>query len=166
MHTDPITAEEARQLFHYNPETGDLTWKMRRRGVRINRPIRADNGLGYFRVFVDGRGYFVHRIVWLMTYGQWPNGNIDHINGNPTDTRIGNLRECTQSQNMRNIRANKRNTSGKKGVSWSTHEQKWIAQIRYGGKKHRLGAYTTVEEAYSAYCEAAREHHGEFANFG
>jgi len=166
MPKELITAEEARQLFHYNPETGDLTWKVGRKGVRVGRPIQRDNGSGYRRVCVDKRVYLVHRIVWLITYGRWPNGIVDHINGVPADNRIDNLRECTQSQNMRNIPANKRNTSGKKGVSWSTRERKWIAQIRYGGKKRRLGAYTTIEAAHSAYCEAAVKHHKEFANFG
>ena len=33
------------------------------------------------------------------------------------------------------------------------------------GKHYYLGLYSTKEEAYFAYCEKARELHGEFARF-
>ena len=161
-----MTAEEARQLFSYNPETGDLAWRVRKKGVKVGRPTRPNAKIAYHRVCVEGQIYLAHRVAWLITYGCWPEGNIDHINGNPGDNRIVNLRECTQSQNMRNTSLSSRNTSGKKGVTWAKRERKWVAYIRYGGKKHRIGGFDTLDEAYAAYCRAAIEHHGEFANVG
>ena len=44
----------------------------------------------------------MHRVVWAWHHGRLPTMQIDHINGNGFDNRIENLREVSQSENMRN----------------------------------------------------------------
>lgn len=88
---------------------------------------------------------------------------VDHINGNTLDNRKENLRLCTMSQNMFNQGAQKDNTSGYKGVSYVKDRGKWSAQIAIRGKTHYLGYFHTPNEAYEAYCTAAKQLHGEFA---
>lgn len=167
MSTEPITAEEARQLFHYDPETGDLTWKVSPcNRAPVGRVVRAPNDKGYYTVMVRGKTYKAHRLIWLIATGTWPAEHIDHINGDKTDNRVENLREATNAENMQNRAAPRNNTSGYKGVSWHKRDRKWRAKIQVDGKRRYLGHFDTPEEAHAAYCEAAREHHGEFANFG
>lgn len=87
---------------------------------------------------------------------------VDHKNGNGLDNRKQNLRICTRSENMRNLR-NFRNTSGYKGVHWKSRDKRWRAQICTAGKQLYLGNYDDPIKAAKAYDEAARKHHGKYA---
>ena len=90
---------------------------------------------------------------------------VDHKNGNKLDNRRKNLRFCTHAENMRNSKMPSRNRTGLKGVSFHKHIKKWIASIKFNGERTNLGYFTTPEEAHKAYCEKAKELHGEFARF-
>jgi DNA-binding protein H-NS len=87
---------------------------------------------------------------------------LDHRNGDGCDNRRGNLRHATTAQNMHNRGKTKANQSGYKGVVWSDHRGKWLAQVDAHSRRCRLGAYDTAESASAAYREAARRLHGEF----
>lgn len=159
-----MTAEEARQLFSYNPETGDLIWRVPRRGIRQDRLAGSIKQHGYLVVFVNGKYYLAHRIAWAVMTGCWPERCIDHKNGVRFDNRWENLRHATTSQNGMNRGTPANNTSGFKGVS--RHKKRWAASIHLAGKKQHIGTFDTPEEAHAAYCMAAAEHYGDFANFG
>ena len=105
----------------------------------------------------------MHRLLLGLTD---PKIHADHIDGDGLNNRLANLRACTRAQNMRNTGAYSNNKSGFKGVHWNKQRGKWTAQIKCIGKIKHLGLFATPEEAYSAYCAAAKELHGEFANFG
>lgn len=73
---------------------------------RKNQVVKgAVNGRGYvvFNVLLkSGRAFMnLHQVVWVLQYGCMPT-QIDHINGNPSDNRIENLREVTPSENCLN----------------------------------------------------------------
>lgn len=89
----------------------------------------------------------------------------DHINGDTLDNRRSNLRAATVAQNNQNIGANRRNTSGVKGVIWNKKDQKWRAHISVRNTRYFLGNFTVLEEAAAAYRAAALRLHGEFARF-
>lgn len=110
---------------------------------------------------INGKRVAMHRFLLGITE---PNIQCDHINGRGYDNRRGNIRACTRAENQRNQGANKRNTSGFKGVSWNTRERRWRAQIKVNGKRIHLGHFISVVEAAKAYNEAAIKYHGEFAN--
>ena len=167
MPKELITAEEARQLFHYNPETGDLTWAVSPNNrIPVGYVVRAVDAHGYYRVKINNRKYRAHRIAWLITHGKWPNEHLDHINGDKRDNRLCNLREATNAENCRNSGIRRTNSSGYKGVYRQESYKKWRAQITVDYKIHYLGVFNTPEEAHAAYCKAAKELHGEFANTG
>jgi hypothetical protein len=88
---------------------------------------------------------------------------VDHINLNGLDNRRDNLRLATNSQNNMNVRRYRNNKSGFKGVHLA--KGRWRASIRLNYKLYHLGYFDTPEEAYGAYCEAAKERFGEFARF-
>ena len=73
---------------------------------RKNQVVKgAVNSVGYllFDARVDGNRHDIklHQLVWVLVYGRFPK-QIDHINGNPKDNRVENLREVTRSENDMN----------------------------------------------------------------
>ena len=87
---------------------------------------------------------------------------VDHIDGNGLNNTRSNLRLVTASENSRNSKLSKRNTSGYKGVYWQKSLNKWGAKICLEKKQHFLGYFNTPEEAYEVYCLASKRLHGEF----
>lgn len=110
----------------------------------------------------------MHRVILSRKLGRslLHSELVDHIDGNPLNNCRDNLRIATHSQNLMNKGKQSTNTSGYKGVSWHKGARKWAAQIIVNGKRLYIGEFKTPEEAHVAYCEAAKELHGEFANFG
>lgn len=91
---------------------------------------------------------------------------VDHHNENKLDNRKGNLRPCTNAQNLCNRGAQSNNTSGFKGVTWHKRIKKWNAQIMKDGKARSIGYFDDPKKAHEAYCKEAELMHGAFANFG
>ncbi|ABO57506.1 HNH endonuclease [Burkholderia vietnamiensis] len=178
MNTAPI--EFLREALSYDPESGELVWKVRPRphfnsdrGHRVFNTMYAGRtaghvlkSTGYRLVNLGQYGFIgVHRIAMAITTGKWADV-VDHINGDPMDNRISNLRACTKAENGRNRRRNKGNRIGLKGVSSHPNTSRWVARIQHGGKQHYLGMFDTPELAHAAYVAAAKRLHGEFANAG
>lgn len=156
-----ITQERLRELFDY--QGGSLIRKVDRgrgggarwpAGTRGGHPI----GLGYVGISIDGSSYKLHRLVWLWHHGEFPSAHIDHINGNPSDNRIENLRAATSGENAQNQRkARTTNTLGVQGVCKVGN--RYRAAVHKDYKKHHLGYFDTPEEAHSAYLDAKRHLH-------
>jgi hypothetical protein len=154
-----VTAESLRDLLDYAPETGRFFWKV---SIGPTTPgleaAKATVARGYRVIGVGGRTYYAHRLAWLHVHGRHPNGHIDHINGDKTDNRIANLRECSPGENIRNQPC--RAACGFKGVH--PNKKRWSAHIRVDNRKYHLGTFDTPEEAGAAYDEACLRLHGEF----
>jgi hypothetical protein len=159
-----LTQERLREVLDYDAETGVL---VRRQyvwgGHAAGKAIGSSTKKGYLRTKFDQRSYFVHKLVWLYVYGEWPSGELDHINRNKADNRITNLRLATRSQNQSNIGLTKGNSTGVKGVTWNKRAQKFQASVKASGKNHYLGLFERADDAGMAYAAAARRIHGEFA---
>ena len=158
-----LSVDVLNKLFSHDAKTGDLRWRVDR--GRVSAGIRAGciNTEGYRVVGYLGVQYRVHRIIWAMHYGEWPNHQIDHIDGNKLNNAINNLRACDYDGNARNVSKKAKQSSSKhKGVD--RHRGRWRARIRTGdGKRLDLGYFRTEEEAAAAYADAAGKFHGEFA---
>ena len=89
--------------------------------------------------------------------------NYDHINRNPLDNRKSNLRIATHSENMKNRKKFKNNTSGITGVYFNKNKSKWEAHISNNGKVTYLGSFNNKDEAINARLSAELEYYGEFA---
>jgi hypothetical protein len=149
-----MDAQLVRELFDYDASTGELRW---RAGRNAGAVAGAITNHGHRKVNL-GKQYYVHRLVWLWVYGEWPVTDIDHINLDAADNRLANLRLATPSQNLANQRGWRK---GLKGI-WRNHKG-WAAEIKKDGKKTYLGTYPTPELAHAAYYEAAKSMFGEFA---
>lgn len=149
--------------FVYNRSNGRLTFV----GSNGTKPHWTLSGSQkrYLKTTLFGRNYYLHHLVWLFFRGYLPK-MIDHINLDPKDCRIENLRECTSSQNQYNTRKRGHNTSGFKGVVFYPYGFKnWHAKIVVDGKTRSLGYYKTKEEAAEAYQRAAKEIAGTFFRY-
>lgn len=102
---------------------------------------------GYFVGTVDLRHYYAHRVIWALHYGEWPHDVIDHINGNPLDNRIANLRCVSQSQNLQNQKLHGRNRTGHHGVWYDKNRDAYQVYITQEGKRLRLGRHKDLDEA-------------------
>jgi hypothetical protein len=143
-----ITQDRLKQLLHYNPDTGKFTRLTKWGSQQIGDEPGCKSKFGYRYIGVDGKQYTGYRLAWLYVHGDFPTGDIDHINRDPTDDRISNLRSVSHSTNLHN--SSHRNPSSKvKGV-YQTQEGHWQALIKVKGVKYHLGTHKTIEEATNA----------------
>jgi hypothetical protein len=159
-----LTAEQARALWTYEPETGLLRWR-----VTTSTRYKAGSVAGYIQpkgYVVVGYGYRLwsaHRLAWLIVTGEWPFGEIDHIDADKANNRWSNLRDVPKSLNGANVPARRSNTSGFKGVSWHKHHGRWSAAIQKDGRQRHLGYFDDPEQAHAAYATAANDLFGDCA---
>jgi hypothetical protein len=153
--------KRVRELFDYDPATGDLIWKIKPAKKIIVGSVVGCINHGYKQVKFDNKIYRLHRVIWLWHYGEWPENEIDHINRIPLDNRIENLRVVTHLENSQNHSIHKDNTSGHTGIDWHKQRHKWQARIRINKKRISLGCYEHFEDACKAYDEAKRVYHIE-----
>ena len=173
-----ISVEDLRQLISYNPETGELTWlprplrfcKSEREQSRWNSRcagktvIMTKNSDGYLRFKLFDVVYRSHRVCWAIHSGEWLGQDlfIDHVNNDPSDNRLVNLRVATMAQNNMNQRKIKKKTSSLKGVFWSNKDMAWRSRLIHEGRLYDLGLFYDEQLAHQSYCELAKELRGEF----
>lgn len=158
MNQSKLSAERARELLAYDPETGSLTWKVSRGRVGNGAKAGRRRPDGYLRVKVDGSDYLVHRLALALTHGHWPEGQVDHLNGDASDNRLANLRDVPQEVNQQNQRrANADSKTGLLGAS--PRGPRFQAAITTQGDRRYLGLFDTAEEAHQAYLTAKRQLH-------
>jgi hypothetical protein len=148
-----------RELLHYDPSTGRFTW---RAGPKSGTTAGSISGR-YVQIMICKKNYLAHRLAWLYVHGHTPPHEIDHVNGNPRDNRINNLRLASKAQNAQNQRRSAKNSSGHKGVSWSRHKQRWRTVIKVGERSIHLGYFRDLTAAAEAYRRAAVRYFGDFA---
>lgn len=102
-----------------------------------------------------GRRQRAHRIIWLLTYGEYPSADIDHINGDRADNRLCNLRDVSRAVNARNSAMRTGTRSGINGVC--AQGKRWCAYIRIDGHRTRLGVFDRKEDAAAARRKAEVE---------
>jgi hypothetical protein len=160
-----LTSARLRDAVHYDEATGVFTWVNpnkfgpRKAGARAGSQRRD----GYRGIMIDYVRYFEHRLAWLYVHGVMPEEEIDHINMDPSDNRLANLRVATRSQNEQNKNNPAHNTSGRRGVVWCASRGKWQAQIMLGGKTHFLGRFDDKDDAFRARRQAESVMFGDFA---
>jgi len=142
----------------------DYEWLMQWKWYAERRP---DTGMFYAarsETVDSGKkvNIYIHRQILGLKQGD--SKEVDHVySHNTLDNRRSNLRVTDNYGQAQNTGKKRFNTSGYKGVSWDKEKRRWIAQIVANGNYKFLGYYDTKEEAYAAYCEAAKMYHGEFA---
>ena len=159
-----ITQARLHELLHYDPDTGEFRWRVRKRPNLYVGDIAGTHArYEWWLIHIDGRCYRAHQLAWLYMRGEWGRPVIDHRDGNPLNNRWSNLRVSSRSGNAANRRRMRNNTSGFTGVTFDRRRGNWIARIARDGQNYFLGRFATAEEAHEAYEAAARLLFGEFA---
>lgn len=154
-----LTVERLRQLLRYDHSDGEFYWLVSSAiRIRVGDQAGSVNGHGRKYIKVDGAQLPAHRLAWLYVHGSFPQFEIDHIDGNPLNNRIENLRDVPGRINAQNRR--QAHSSSKSGVLGVTRKGvRWKAQIAIDGRKLYLGTFDKVEQASGAYMKAKRELH-------
>ena len=142
--------EKVASLLQYDPETGSVTWKNHRRGLAKAGDIAGarvymrcgDEQQPYRQITIDGVAYWSHHIAWLLHYGEWPTHSVVHIDGDPENNRIDNLRA---TRNTKPETASVR--SGVDHAFWHRQTGKWYVCI---GTTRVPGLYATAHDAKRA----------------
>ena len=159
-------------------ETGILTWKPRaRQHFSCNRGWKLFNTRdagriagslkpnGYRQVYLFGKLYQAHRVIYEMANGPISKGyQIDHIDRNPSNNSLSNLRQTTHRGNAINTGLRSTNTSGVKGVFWDKVLGMWRAQITQYGRQIYLGSFTDFDGAVASRKAAELLYHGSFTH--
>lgn len=163
--SNDITQSFVRERYIYR-EDGQLIYRhdgKRLGSHRAGNTAGCTRSNGYRVVWIRGKLYMAHRIVWLWHYGREPEKFIDHINHDPGDNRISNLREVDMQSNMRNQELRSDNTSGFPGVS--PNRNRWVARIIVNGAVIPLGRFKNKLDAVRAR-RAAESVYGFHENHG
>ncbi len=149
-----IDVEELNKHLSYNPLTGEC-YRIGYRDCHGNlvpcnyliEGTTRKGKYGYIRVSISGKRYVLHKLVYFIETGEWPNV-IDHIDGNCQNNKLENLRATDRLGNMRNLKLRVDNPSGYIGVAMKYG--KYYAHAQRNGERLFAGYFDTIEEAIEA----------------
>lgn len=172
MKNDYPTQDYLKECFDYNPETGELIWKVRpithfanegqfkrwnkRYAGQVtgyHNKAKESDTLYYKTVTLNNRVRKAHVLIWILVYGTRVN-LIDHIDGNGLNNKIDNLRELSVSNNARKCKQLKSNKSGYKGVCSVKNSSNWYVSLKVNGKTKYMGSYKDIIYASRVYATA------------
>jgi hypothetical protein len=157
------------ELLHYDPETGQFTWRVDPNPIKKGRTQAGDvagtlTSCGYVSINIQGTHYYAHRLAVFYVTGEWPSHEIDHKNGKRADNCWLNLRHATEKQQRENATPQRRSQSGVRGVYWFKRTQQWRAVINHDKRAFSLGYHDSLLDAVAARLRAERAlftHHRE-----
>lgn len=146
-----LDLEYAKSILRYDRGTGNFYRKVDIRGGRGNLKAGTIAGcpdrLGYLTIVIRKRWWLAHRLAWAFEYGELPKGHIDHIDRNPSNNRIENLRVVTPRENAQNKARNPELV----GLTYSKRDGQWVAQAKINGKNTYLGSSKDRKKAKAIY---------------
>ena len=154
-----IDSDVLRDLVEYDPETGLFVNKVNRSpNAKIRSVAGSLQNTGYISIHIRGRKYLAHRLAYLYMTGGWPKNQIDHINGIRSDNSWANLRDCTNGQNMRNLKRD--------GKNIHPNGSGFMVKIQKDNREFYLGTFKTYDRAKEVAVQARKDFHGVFAYIG
>lgn len=150
-----LTQERLKEVLHYDPDTGVFS--------RIDKYKQdfsgTTNKYGYVCICIKYKIYKAHRLAFLFMNGNFPIYDVDHIDGNPSNNRWGNLRDEPTIINCQNRRKPQKNSTSCGILGVSKRRNRYTARITINKKTIHLGCFSTQEEATNAYLSAKRKYH-------
>lgn len=145
----------------YNPENGEFRWAISDRGIAKGRLAGCVSRAGYLVIKVNRKQVRANRLAIFLSNGEWPAGEVDHINGDKLDNRLENLRVTDRAGNSQNRRKAHRDhhSCGLQGVAWNKQHRRWQAKIMANKVRYHIGYYNDPAVAHQAYLEAKSRLH-------
>ncbi len=161
MKVPSFSHSELLSMVLYDPATGVFTNRTQRSSrAKLGNQCGWTNAVGYVAISVNNHFCLAHRLAFFYMTGQWPEKEVDHINGNRADNRFINLRSCSREINMQNMRCARIDSKSRLiGAYWHKKSGKWMSRISVSKKPCYLGLFATAEEAHAAYVSAKRQMH-------
>ena len=155
-----LTQNQLKELVLYDENTGIFTRKYPVNNRKAGSICGWTKKTGYVEMTLNKKTYGAHRLAWLYVYGYFPKNEIDHIDGNPSNNRISNLRDVPHKTNSENlVKSRIDNKLNVLGVCYHKASKMFMSQIQVNKEKIHLGLFNTIEEAKLAYIEAKRKYH-------
>jgi hypothetical protein len=152
-----LTQKQLKEVLKYYPGSGIFRWRISSGRKKKGEIAGYKNPRGYIQIQIDGELHYAHQLAFLYVHGYFPENQIDHIDRDPSNNKINNLREVSRQCNLRNTGNPANNTYGIKGVVWDKNANKWMAQICTNGKRKYLGIYKNFDDAVMARYQAEKE---------
>ncbi len=148
-----LTQEILRERLHYDLLSGVFTWRediaLVKKGDIAGGPFHV-SGKSYISIGINRKKYQAHRLAFLYVLSEFPENQVDHINGNGLDNRWINLRKADSKKNAMNRRLPANNTSKIIGVYFQKKENIWTAQVKINQKNIYLGCFKNKDDAVKA----------------
>lgn len=146
-----VDIDYLKSILEYNYETGIVSNTVNRKCVIAGKEAGyTDKRTGYKTINIGNKIYPYHRVAWALYYSKWPDKCIDHIDGNPSNNRVDNLRDVSHRENMRNRKVPNNNKSGIQGVSLRKDTGNFEAYITSDTGRIHLGHFKNFFEACCA----------------
>lgn len=159
-----MTKDTLHFLFEYRD--GKLFWKNKshpRSNIKIGSEAGGNAHHGYKNIQIENKRLYLHRVIFFYHYGYFPE-TVDHIDNNPENNRIENLRAATLSENAQNCSTRKHNKLGVKNVFFDKKVSKYRVYVRTKNTQIYVGTYDDLDLASLVASEARNKYHGTFAN--
>lgn len=139
-----------RSIFKYHKDGYLIRTKRTTNRVHVGDIAGTLDQTGYYNVRVLGKVCKLHRVIFLYHHGYFPENVIDHIDRNPLNNRIENLREVSISCNMHNASIRCDNKYTVTGVYWHKRDKYWFARITDNGKRKIVSPFSEFKDAVLA----------------
>jgi hypothetical protein len=112
-----------KERLEYSEESpSGLIWKIPPKNKKVGDAVGyvrvSKRGVRRWQTMIDYKSYLCHRLIWELVNGEIPEGlTIDHIDQNPLNNKIENLRCVPNKVNVRNKGIYSNSSTGIAGVS-------------------------------------------------
>ena len=154
-------AADATTMLRHSRHAAAIEAAMQRNAKQGQLVNAVLSGCGYKEIRFRGCRLYAHRVVFALHYGRWPTPRCDHIDGNKTNNRADNLRECSASENGHNGKMHRDNATGVKGV-FRYVRSGYGTEVMSNGVRHRKW-FRRLEDAAAHVKQLREQLHGDFA---
>ncbi|QAU04442.1 hypothetical protein [Escherichia phage vB_EcoS_IME542] len=165
MNGKNLSFEYLSKLFKIDSD-GNLCRRFAVKKAKAGLVVGKPDHLGYMSIYQDNKRLKVHRIAYCVNSGEDLLGSfeIDHIDGNPSNNNVANLRKCNRVENQQNSGANKNNSLGYKGVCLHKKTGKYFGRWMYNRKFYSTKYHLLPIDAYNELLDIKSKFKSEFIN--